>query len=59
MPSDQVFGIGVLARFLLKLLVHFVETLRGKMLVQPILDAKPCLATPLFHLRHGNLICMD
>ena len=59
MPSDHAFGIGVLARFLLKLLVHFVETLRGKMLVQPILDAKPCLGTPLFHLRHGNLICMD
>jgi hypothetical protein len=58
MPSDQVFGIGALARFLLKLLVHFVETLCGKMLVQPLLDAKPCLATP-FRLGHGNLICMD
>ena len=59
MPSDQVFGIGIFVRFLLKLLVQFVETLCGKMLIQPLLDASLCVATPLFRLRHGNLVCMD
>ena len=59
MPSDELFGIVVLARFKLKRLVHLVDILHGKMLVQPLLDAKACLATSLFRLWCGNLICMD
>jgi hypothetical protein len=59
MTSDKRFGKGVLARFPLELLLHFVEILRSKMLGQPFLDAMPCVATLLIRNRHGDLICMD
>ena len=59
MTSDKGFGEGVLARFPLELLLHFVEILPGKMLGQPSLDAMPCVATLLLRNRHGDKICMD